>query len=219
MTDAAGTSPVVVFSSARCGWAVRTYAALIEKGVPFEIVDVKAVSNDRLQAWRQCSPYGRTPALSHGDIGVWESVFINEYIDSAFSGEALAPISSKDQALAKLWIHHCDQVLLPLVRCLANAADDERSALVQIVSDSILALEQPAFDQKRIAPFWNGRKIGLVDIAYQVLFTTLERGSAAWSGETVDVPVWFMNWSLAVGTAPSVIKAQALADDLLSRAN
>lgn len=219
MTEASGDAPVVVFSSPRCGWAVRTYAALIEKGVPFEVIDVKAVANERLHAWRRCSPYGRTPALRHGDVGVWESVCINEYIDSTFGGETLAPSSSRDQALARLWIHHCDQVLFPLVNCLARAGADERPALSQIVTDSILALEQPAFDHKRIAPFWGGRRIGLVDIAYQVLFTTLDRGPAIWGGEAVDVPMWFMNWSLTVGAAPSVVKAQALADDMLSRAN
>src|SRR5690242_17476606 len=101
---------IVIYSSATCGWAIRNYAALYEKGVSFNVVDVKTSTENRA-AFLRYFPYALTPGLRHGETAVWDSVLINEYIDSAFPGVPLAPSDAVRRARARQWIYHCDNVL------------------------------------------------------------------------------------------------------------
>lgn len=208
--SAADKGGVILYSSPTCGWAVRNYAALAEKGVPFEVIDVKRADAEATAAWRASSPYGKTPSLVHGKVAVWESQVINEYLDQAFPQTPLAPASPEARTLARLWIWHCDGVLFPLVYRLSGAQEEaDRLAAAAALADGIGALEHPAFGRDRLSPFWDGERLGLVDIAYQVLFETLDRVED-WARTPVTIPAWFQAWSAAVDAAPSIRSAKAV---------
>lgn len=200
---------VTVYSSPGCGWAVRNYAALAEKGAPFEVVDVKRADEAGVAAWQASSPYGKTPSLVHGGVAVWESLVINDYIDEAFPEPPLAPRTPAGRALARLWIGHCDGVLFPLVYRLAQADDAGRAGAAAALADGLTTLERPVFEHRRLSPFWGGERLGLVDIAYEVLFDTLDRVED-WGRTPVAVPAWFRDWREAVRAAPSIRQAHAV---------
>ncbi|WP_307366596.1 glutathione S-transferase family protein [Brevundimonas sp. SORGH_AS_0993] len=202
-----------VYTSPTCGWAVRVYAVLIEKQAPFRLIDVKAGDDDALVAWRADSPYARTPAIRHRQTPVWESWAIAAYLDRVFPEPRLGAADAEEQALADLWMWHCDREVFPLVIALARATPDDRAARRSTLEAALLQLEHPAFAADRIAPFWNGRRLGLVDIGYQVLFDTLGR-APDWSGDAIAVPAWFQTWAEAVGAHPSIAAARTLAFDL-----
>jgi glutathione S-transferase len=212
--SAAKRGGVTIYSSPTCGWAVRNYAALAEKGVAFEVIDVKRADFATTAAWRASSPYGKTPSLVHGEVAVWESQVINEYLEQAFPEPALTPVSPEERALARLWIWHCDGVLFPLVYKLSGAQEEaDRLAAAKALAEGIAALEHPAFGHERLSPFWGGARLGLVDIAYQVLFETLDRVED-WARTPVAAPAWFQAWSAAVDAAPSIQRAKAVVADL-----
>lgn len=209
----ASSEGVVVYTTATCGWAVRVYAALLETGAPFSLVDVKAGDEAAAKTWRRDSPYARTPAIRHGDIAVWESWAIAAYLDRAFPGASLGAKDPAEQALADLWMWHCDREIFPLISALAKASAKDKSSHRSALEAALRGLEHPAFDVARIAPFWSGDKLGLVDIGYQVLFDTLSR-APDWAGNVIETPDWFQSWAAAVAAHPTIQAAQAIVVDL-----
>jgi glutathione S-transferase len=195
---------VVIYSSATCGWAIRNYAALYEKGVPFNVLDVKTSTENRAVFLRYF-PYALTPGLRHGETAVWDSVLINEYIDSVFSGVPLAPSDPAERARARQWIHHCDNVVFPALR----AALKDPQALPDL-QRKLDQLSLPSFLEEEPAPFWGGTRIGLVDLAYHLLFKSLGVPGL----EQVDVPGWMRAWAQAVAGAPSVIRAEGVLESM-----
>ncbi|MBX3567268.1 MAG: glutathione S-transferase family protein [Rhizobiaceae bacterium] len=66
--------------------------ALAEKEVACERVPVDVFASEGVPSWyRNLHPFGRIPALLHGDLCLYETGAITRYIDEAFDGPALQP--------------------------------------------------------------------------------------------------------------------------------
>ena len=72
---------VTIYTSRTCGWAVRNYAALVEKGIEFDTVPAKGDDGEKLTAFLALTPYGKTPVLTYEGTAVFESSLINEFIN------------------------------------------------------------------------------------------------------------------------------------------
>ncbi len=82
-------------------WSMRPWMALTAAGVPFEEVLVPfddAAGNPR---FREISPTGRVPVLHHGEVRVWESLAIIEYVAELFPEHGLWPKAATDRAVAR----------------------------------------------------------------------------------------------------------------------
>ena len=91
---------ITIYSTPGCGWAVRNYAALIEKGIPFTIAMAKDAGGRKTEDFLAISPYARTPVMTvNGDV-VWDSLHMNYFIDELFPEPALMPDSPLDRAQA-----------------------------------------------------------------------------------------------------------------------
>ncbi len=83
--------------------------ACIEKGVPYELE-----AGDAAQARRstRCIPFGKVPAMRHGDFTLYETSAIMRYVDEAFPGPRLTPADVKKRARMEQWISainaYCD---------------------------------------------------------------------------------------------------------------
>ncbi len=197
--------PVFIYTSAKCGWAVRNYATLFEKGVAFEAVDVKESGAARAD-FAGKFPYALTPGLRHGDTLVWDSLLINDYIEEAFPEPALLPSEPVERARARQWLHHCDAVLFPAL--YAALRDREAPNTLQATLDH---LSLDAFQLEPFAPFWGAsRRLGLVDIAYHVLFKSLQTPGL----HSIVQPEWMRAWAIAIANAPSIKRAEAFMDSL-----
>ncbi|HRE42514.1 MAG TPA: glutathione S-transferase family protein [Terricaulis sp.] len=191
---------VLIFTAATCGWAVRNYAVLYEKNVPFKAVDVKTSAAARAVFTSQF-PYALTPGLQHGEVRVWESLLINEYLEEAFPHPPLLPDAVRPRARARQWLHHCDGVLFP---ALSGALRD--SATAPKLQSALDQLSTPAFLAEAPAPFWSGAaNLGLVDIAYHVFFKSLRTPGL----EMIALPDWMRAWANAIAKAPSIERAEA----------
>lgn len=82
-------------------WSMRPWLALKAAGIPFREVlipfDMKA-GNPR---FRDLSPVGRVPVLHHGDVRVWESLAIIEYVAELFPQAGLWPTLATDRSHAR----------------------------------------------------------------------------------------------------------------------
>ena len=74
--------------------------AMAEKGVSYELDPVMPQVPEQIE--RQ--PWGSVPAMSHGDIRMYETLAICNYIDTAFDGPPLQPADSLARARMYQWI-------------------------------------------------------------------------------------------------------------------
>ncbi len=82
-------------------WSLRPWILLEHAGIPF----VEEVRLFETSGWRdtigEVSPSGRVPVLRHGDVVVWESLAICEYIAELFPDAKLWPTDRAARAHAR----------------------------------------------------------------------------------------------------------------------
>jgi glutathione S-transferase len=94
--------------------------ALNEKGLAFERVMVPfnqtlgyAPKNAEVQ---RINPKAQVPVLVDGDVSLYDSTLIIEYLDEAYPQPALFPQSAKDRAQCRMWDVFADEVMLVPIR-------------------------------------------------------------------------------------------------------
>jgi glutathione S-transferase len=90
-------------------WVCRIACA--EKGVPYSLVPVTPHTPE-VDA---IHPFGKIPAMRHGDVTLCESRAICFYIDHAFTGPPLAPREPVAGACTEQWISLVNTAIDPLV--------------------------------------------------------------------------------------------------------
>jgi glutathione S-transferase len=98
------------------GFAPSTFTraarmACEEKGVPYELNQVPPHSPDVLAI----HPFGKIPALRHGDFELCESKAVADYIDRSFEGPALFPSDARERARAEQWVSLINTVIDPVM--------------------------------------------------------------------------------------------------------
>jgi glutathione S-transferase len=98
--------------------------ALLEKGLPFERVMVPftqtvGYSPKNVEVLR-INPKGQVPVLVNGDLSLYDSTVIIEYLDEAYPQSPLFPVSAKDRAQCRLWDVFADEVMLVPLRALMH---------------------------------------------------------------------------------------------------
>ncbi|HZT89632.1 MAG TPA: glutathione S-transferase family protein [Stellaceae bacterium] len=90
-------------------WVCRI--ACLEKGVPYELLPVfpHTPEVDAIH------PFGKIPAMRHGDVTLCESRAITYYIDHAFDGPPLAPRDPVKGAQTEQWISLVNTTIDPLL--------------------------------------------------------------------------------------------------------
>jgi len=71
-----------------------------EKGVDYTL-EAADLGSD---AYRAIHPFGKIPAMKHGDRVVYETAAIGRYLDEAFDGPPLQPTDPGDRASMEQWI-------------------------------------------------------------------------------------------------------------------
>ncbi|CAN6815851.1 unnamed protein product [Brassica oleracea] len=102
---------------------MRVLAALYEKELEFELipVDMRAGAHKQ-EPFLSLNPFGQIPALQDGDLTLFESRAITEYIADEYSekGEKLmCPGCNKVKALTKVWLNVEGQQFDPIASKIA----------------------------------------------------------------------------------------------------
>jgi glutathione S-transferase len=80
-------------------WSLRPYLALAHSGVPFETRTILLDQQDTKAKIAEVNPAGKVPVLHDGDLVIWDSLAICEYI--AEQVPALWPSEKKARARAR----------------------------------------------------------------------------------------------------------------------
>jgi glutathione S-transferase len=112
---------IKIYSAVVCPYAHRSRLVLQEKGVDFELIEINL--QNKPEGFTDISPYGKVPAIAHGDQRVWESAVINEYLDEVFPNPPLLPSSPIAKAQARIWIDFANTRLVPAFSTLLRSPD------------------------------------------------------------------------------------------------
>jgi glutathione S-transferase len=118
-------------------FARKTEIALGEKGLKFERVMVPFTQATgyapKDPVVLAANPKGQVPVLVDGDLALFDSTVILEYLEDAYPEPPLYPRSAPAKARCRLLELHADEILLPPVRALMHRsappdADPQRTA-------------------------------------------------------------------------------------------
>lgn len=82
-------------------WSMRAWLALKASGVDFDEVAFHLGEADVRDRIREHSPTGRVPALRHGNLTIWDSLAIGEYLAEQAPDAGLWPTRGDARAVAR----------------------------------------------------------------------------------------------------------------------
>jgi glutathione S-transferase len=92
---------LVVGSKNYSSWSLRPYLALAHTGQPFQEVVIALGQPDTTAQILKHSPSGRVPLLKHGELSIWDSLAICEYLAETFPEARLWPQERVARAVAR----------------------------------------------------------------------------------------------------------------------
>ena len=138
-------------------WSMRPWVLLRQAGIAFEEVMVRFDSFEAGSAFQRTmsaiSPTGKVPVLVDGDLTVWDTLAIAEYLAERFPDKRLWPADAKARARAR---SVCAEMHAGFTALRSHCGMNIEAALPEI--GARLWREQPAVraDVERIVCMWQG---------------------------------------------------------------
>ena len=82
-------------------WSLRPWLLLTEAGIPFTEENIRLDRPETREVLREKSPSGLVPYLIHGDVNIWDSLAIMEYVSELFPEKELWPADREARARAR----------------------------------------------------------------------------------------------------------------------
>lgn len=92
---------LVIGNKKYSSWSLRPWMVLAQAQIPFEEILIGLDQPDTDANIRRYSPSGRVPALIDGELIVWDSLAIAEYLAEKFPEKQLWPTDPKARAIAR----------------------------------------------------------------------------------------------------------------------
>ncbi len=92
---------LVIGSKAWSSWSLRPWLALKQAGVTFDEVVIPLRRPDTATKVAQYSPSGRVPFLRDGEVSIWDSLAICEYVAEMLPGAWMWPEDRTARAMAR----------------------------------------------------------------------------------------------------------------------
>jgi glutathione S-transferase len=91
---------LILHGSPRSNYVRTCRIVLAEKGVTYSYDPVMPQTPEQ----RARHPWGKVPAMTHGDLALYETLAITRYIDDVFDGPGLQPSTAAGRGLMDQWI-------------------------------------------------------------------------------------------------------------------
>jgi glutathione S-transferase len=199
---------VRIFTSRTCGWAVRNYASLLEKGVKFDTVPAVDGNGVKTNEFLAITPFRMTPVLVHGETCVFESTLINEYIDDRFPDPPLLPADPVGRIEAHKWIHFAESRLLSTLAKIAKSADSQaRRAAIDEFDADIRWFDGNVLGKDWHGPYLLGDLFSLADIAFFTVFETVRQLEESLEMTIAEYQPSIEMWQRNIAGRPSIQQA------------
>jgi glutathione S-transferase len=161
-------APLKLISHKLCPYVQRAVIALTEKGVPFERIDIDLANKP--EWFLNISPLGKVPVLvvatERGEVALFESNVICEYIEETQAGPSLHPRDPLVRAEHRAWMEFGSAVLSDLwgLETTTDPAifESKREAVTAKFARVEAALGE--------GPFFAGEQFSLVDAVFAPVF-------------------------------------------------
>jgi glutathione S-transferase len=185
-----------------CPYVQRAVIALNEKGVPFERIDIDLA--DKPGWFVKISPLGKVPVLTvrsdSGEVALFESNVICEYIEETQPGPKLYPADPLTRAQHRAWMEFGSAILSDLwgLETTTDAAtfESKRQALIAKFERVEAALKEE--------PFFAGESFSLVDAVFAPIFRYFEVFDEIRDLGMFDRTSKVRAWRAALALRPSV---------------
>lgn len=163
------TDNLTLISHPLCPFVQRAAIVLLEKGVPFERIDVDLA--EKPNWFLALSPTGKVPVLKvrrpgGADAVLFESMVICEYLDETQGGAPMYPADPLARARQRSWIEFATTILADAWQFL-NATDRPvAEAKRAAFRDKLQRLEETL----AAGPYFDGAAFGMVDAVFAPLF-------------------------------------------------
>ncbi|MGA7997405.1 MAG: glutathione S-transferase family protein [Bradyrhizobium sp.] len=156
-------APLKLISHKLCPYVQRAVIALAEKGGPFERVDIDLANKP--DWFLALSPLGKTPVLLVGDVPIFESAVILEYLEET-QPRPLHPADPLRRAEHRGWIEFGSAVLSDIAGFYAAPDQATFDAKTSQLEQRFAWLEA----RVAAAPWFDGENFSLVDAVFGPVF-------------------------------------------------
>ncbi|MDH3229953.1 MAG: glutathione S-transferase family protein [Alphaproteobacteria bacterium] len=206
-------------------WSLRAWLAMRVAGLTFEEIVIPLDQPDTRNLILEHSPAGRVPVLHHGDVTIWDSLAICEYLAETVPGARLWPETVQARAEARAISAEMHAGFAALREALPMNVRADRPGVsiepqTQADIDRILQIWRNC--RRRfgtIGPFLFGR-FSIADAmfapvvsrfaTYRVAMEALEREYAS---IVYNLPA-MRDWSAAAAAEPWVIAAEEIGEEV-----
>ncbi|WP_408098148.1 glutathione S-transferase family protein [Peredibacter sp. HCB2-198] len=92
---------LIIGNKTYSSWSLRPWVLMKHFNISFEEILVKLDMPETKQEIAKYSPSGKVPALIDGDLVIWESAAIMEYLNEKFPEKKMYPQDLKQRAIAR----------------------------------------------------------------------------------------------------------------------
>jgi glutathione S-transferase len=200
-----------------CPYVQRAVIALTEKGVAFERIDIDLANKPNW--FLAISPLGKTPVLQVGDVAIFESAVILEYLEET----QLSPLHPADplrRAEHRAWIEFGSAVLSDIAGFYAAADEATFKAKIAQLEQRFARLESHV----AASPWFDGESFSLVDAVFGPVFGYFDVFDGIADFGILAGKPKLQRWRKSLAARPSVRTAvsadyPALLRDFLDRRN
>ncbi|KAH7573115.1 hypothetical protein JRO89_XS03G0071500 [Xanthoceras sorbifolium] len=143
-------------------FSYRVIWALKLKGIAYEYVE-EDLSNKSALLLHYNPVHKQIPVLVHAGKPICESMIIIEYIEEMWPDTPLLPTDHYKRAIARFWIKFADDKALSVLRRTLYTTGEELEKAIKECLEILEIVEEHGLEDKK---YFNGEKIGMVDIAF-----------------------------------------------------
>ncbi|HEU5058620.1 MAG TPA: glutathione S-transferase family protein [Kofleriaceae bacterium] len=92
---------IIVGNKNYSSWSLRGWLAVARSGLPFREIVIPMFQEDSGRRIAEHSPTGKVPCLRHGDLVIWDSLAIGEYVAELAPAAHLWPADRAARAVAR----------------------------------------------------------------------------------------------------------------------
>ena len=140
------------------------------------------LKNKPKELWDR-NPYGKVPVIVDGNVVVYESAIINEYLDEKYPQIPLMPKDLGLRSRARIWIDFCNTRLQAAGGDVAHGNDPEKAK--EKVRQHLATLDREMANREYIVGEYS-----LADITYIPFFTRQQRYGVSVDGSTPHLKSW-----------------------------